>query len=185
MDNYKPTTEAWVKLPLELLQRAGISKRAAIVLAIIIDRCKHMQNLTTPITIEAITERAGMSRRTIDYAIKELKSLDLIRTQRTGRSSVYTLTPGCVELCPRAVKDDHPAEQQRKPTPRTSKKQCNSSGTDYGAFIKAQEKQFLSMSDEEIAAKYMSGSSSRSFKSDEDEPLPGQQSFFDKGGEAV
>lgn len=120
--DYTPSTEAWVKLPLELLKRRGISRQAAVLLAVIIDECKHKCDLSAPITADNLTERSSMSRRTLYRILKELRELDLIRVQRTGRSSIYTLTPGCVELCPRAVRDDRPAEQQpkkarsRKPT---------------------------------------------------------------------
>jgi hypothetical protein len=137
--------------------------------------------------------------------VLELEALGLIEIRRsTGSASSYKLT-GCVELCPAVFKSPERAVQ--KPTPRASKKQRSSdSGTDYGAFIQAQQERMLSMSDEEFA-EYMSGSSSRRsstkrrkkaltpeelaemqeylslanrFSDAADEPLPGQQSFFDK-----
>lgn len=106
--NYTPDTEAWVKLPLELLKRSGISQRAAVLLAVIIDRCKRDGNLSAPISADELHERSGMSRRTIFRALDELRTLALVRIDRTGRQSVYSITPGCVELCPKAVRDDHP-----------------------------------------------------------------------------
>lgn len=106
--DYKPSTEAWVKLPVELLKRQGISKAAAVTLAAIIDKCKHQATLSAPIDAAELTQRTGYSRRTLFRALDELKGLDLIEIERTGRASMYTLTPGCIELCPKAVKDDHP-----------------------------------------------------------------------------
>lgn len=113
MIDYKPSTEAWVKLPVELLKRQGISKAAAVTLAAIIDKCKHQATLSAPIDAAELMQRTGYSRRTLFRALDELKALALIESKRTGRASVYTLTPGCVELCPKAVKDDHPQSFQQ------------------------------------------------------------------------
>lgn len=118
MMDYKPSTEAWVKLPVELLKRQGISKAAAVTLAAVIDKCKHQATLSAPIDAAELMQRTGYSRRTLFRALDELKALALIESKRTGRASVYTLTPGCVELCPKAVKDDHP---QSFPQPQKRK----------------------------------------------------------------
>lgn len=171
-EEYKPSTEAWIKLPVELLKRKGISQKAAVLLSIIIDKCKHTQELSASITADELTAKSGMSRRTVCYAIEELRALDLIRTERTGRASVYTLTPGCVELCPRAVRDEHPAEQpprrqRSKPTPRRAAK----SGKDYGALIRQYELEAQRRADAEYANEV-----ARNMESE----LPGQTSFFDK-----
>jgi DNA-binding transcriptional ArsR family regulator len=121
--NYQPETEAWVKLPLELLKRSGISQRAAVLLSVIIDKCKHKHELSAPISSAELCERSGMSRRTVCRALDELRALELIETTRTGRDSAYKLTAGCVELCPKAVRDDHPpkisgagSRARKKPT---------------------------------------------------------------------
>ena len=118
--DYKPSTEAWVKLPVELLKRQGISKAAAVTLAAIIDKCKHQATLSAPIDATELTQRTGYSRRTLFRALDELKALALIEINRTGRASMYTLTPGCIELCPKAVKDDHP-----QTFPQTKRKSRN------------------------------------------------------------
>ena len=120
--DYKPSTEAWVKLPVELLKRQGISKAAAVTLAAIIDKCKHQATLSAPIDAAELMQRTGYSRRTLFRALDELKALALIESKRTGRASLYTLTPGCVELCPKAVKDDHP---QSFPQPKKRKARRN------------------------------------------------------------
>ena len=118
--DYKPSTEAWVKLPVELLKRQGISKATAVTLAAIIDKCKHQATLSAPIDATELTQRTGYSRRTLFRALDELKALALIEINRTGRASMYTLTPGCIELCPKAVKDDHP-----QTFPQTKRKSRN------------------------------------------------------------
>ena len=118
--DYKPDTTAWVKVPIELLKRSGISQKAAVLLSVIIDKCKKSATLSAPIGAVELVERSGMSRRTVCRALDELRALELIETDRTGRASTYRLTPGCVELCPKAVKDSHPAEQPA-PRPRTQR----------------------------------------------------------------
>ena len=122
--NYQPETVAWVKLPLELLKRQGVSQKAAVLLSVIIDKCKQDEaSLSAPISSAELCERSGMSRRTVCRALAELRALELIETTRTGRGSGYKLTAGCVELCPKAVRDDHPpkisgagSRARKKPT---------------------------------------------------------------------
>lgn len=119
-----PTTEAWIKLPLELLRQHGISKSGAVLLAAIIDECKHSEDLAAPISVDKLIAKAGYSRATVFRTLDELRELGLIETERTGRACVYKLTAGCVELCPRAVKDDRPARHTAragsKPAPRAA-----------------------------------------------------------------
>lgn len=157
--DYTPSTEAWVKLPLELLKREGISKRAAVLLSVIIDRCKHAQELSAEISADELQTRSGISRATVCRALDELRALDLIQTTRTGRGSVYRLTDGCVELCPRACKDDHPAEQ-----PSKSSRSSSRSRTQRGGSVTKNMDKYLTLVNR--------------FKED-DEPLEGQTSFFD------
>lgn len=156
---FAPTTEAWVKLPLELLKREGVSKRAAVLLSVIIDRCKHGQDLSATISADELQTRSGMSRATVCRALDELRALSLIQTTRTGRGSVYKLTEGCVELCPKAVKDDHPAAEQPRKSSRSSSRSRTQSGSTTGYMS-----EYLSLVNR--------------FK-DDDEPLEGQTSFFD------
>lgn len=153
--DYRPETIAWVKMPVELLKRSGISQRAAVLLSIIIDKCKKSATLSAPIGAAELVERSGMSRRTVCRALDELRALELIETDRTGRASTYRLTPGCVELCPKAVKDDHPAE---RPAPRARAARSSRRGS---SSATATEAEYLSLVNR--------------FK--EDEPLPGQLEF--------
>ncbi|MBR2086891.1 MAG: winged helix-turn-helix transcriptional regulator [Oscillospiraceae bacterium] len=121
--NYEPETVAWVKLPLELLKRQGVSQKAAVLLSVIIDKCKQDKaSLSAPISSAELVSRSGMSRATVCRALNELRALDLIESTRTGRESVYRLTAGCVELCPKAVKDEHPKGTPRGSAPRSRTK---------------------------------------------------------------
>lgn len=151
--NYTPDTEAWVKLPLELLKRSGISQRAAVLLAVIIDRCKHDGNLSAPISADELHERSGMSRRTIFRALDELRKLELVRIDRTGRQSVYSITPGCVELCPKAVKDEKPGAAPARSGSRARSGGAVPAPNKYEQLARLIERQIL------------------------DEPLPGQLEF--------
>ena len=153
--DYTPSTEAWIKLPLELLKRNGISRQAAVLLAVIIDECKHKSNLSALIGADTLTTKSNMSRRTVFRVLAELRELDLIRVQRTGRTSVYTLTPGCVELCPKAVQDEQPKQQ---PTPRARKQR------------KAPTEDELRKMKEYTAL-------ANRFLDSDDEPIQGQQEF--------
>lgn len=93
------TTKAWIRMPLELLQRDGLSKSAAVVLGIIIDRCTDRPDGCAIISRADIAHTAGYSLATVRRALDELERLDLIEHARTGRASAYKLT-GCVELLP-------------------------------------------------------------------------------------
>ena len=91
--------KAWIRMPLELLQRQGLSKSAAIVLGIIIDRCTDAPTASATISRQDIVKTSGYSLSTVKRSIIELEALELIRHNRTGRASTFTLT-GCVELLP-------------------------------------------------------------------------------------
>lgn len=93
------SAKAWIRMPLELLQREGLSKSAAIVLGIIIDRCTDRPDGCATISRADIAREAGYSRATVWRALDELERLELIEHARTGRASAYKLT-GCVELLP-------------------------------------------------------------------------------------
>ena len=93
------TTKAWIRMPLELLQRDGLSKSAAVVLGVIIDRCTDRPDGCATISRADIAHTAGYSIATVRRALEELFRLDLIEHARTGRASAYKLT-GCVELLP-------------------------------------------------------------------------------------
>ena len=159
MENYTPSTKAWVKLPLELLKRNGISRQAAVLLAVIIDECKHKSDLSAPIRADTLTAKSSMSRRTVFRTLAELRELGLIEVQRTGRTSIYTLTQGCVELCPNAVQDEQPKQQQ--PTPRARARKQHKAPTE----------------DELRKMKEYTALANRFLDSDPDEPIQGQQEF--------
>lgn len=91
--------KAWIRMPLELLQRNGLSKSAAITLGVIIDRCTDTTTGTAAITQAELSHESGYDPRTIRRALIELEALELIAHERTGRASTYSLT-GCVELLP-------------------------------------------------------------------------------------
>lgn len=91
--------KAWIRMPLELLQRQGLSKSAAITLGVIIDRCTDNTAGAAAITQAEMSRDAGYDPRTIRRALIELEQLGLISHERTGRASAYRLT-GCVELLP-------------------------------------------------------------------------------------
>lgn len=107
---YQPkesTDKAWIRQPLSLLRRdGGMSKAAAVLLAVIIDRATDY-NPPRPVSadIRALAWAAGYSDRATRSALHELVSLGLIETRRTGRASVYTLT-GAVELLPPKKRND-------------------------------------------------------------------------------
>ena len=91
--------KAWIRMPLELLQRQGLSKSAAIVLGVIIDRCTDTPSGSASMSLQDLARTSGYSLSTVKRSLIELEALELIQHDRTGRSSAYTLT-GCVELLP-------------------------------------------------------------------------------------
>ena len=86
-------------MPLELLQRQGLSKSAAVILGVIIDRCTDQPDGCATINQKEMAITSGYDPRTVRRALIELEALELIEHERTGRASRYTLT-GCVELLP-------------------------------------------------------------------------------------
>lgn len=98
----KPSTDgAWIRQPLALLRKeGGLSKAAAVLLAILIDRATDYDP-PRPVSAElsALALASGYSIRTVRDALRELERRELIRTTRTGRASCYELT-GAVELLP-------------------------------------------------------------------------------------
>lgn len=86
-------------MPLELLQRQGLSKSAAVILGVIIDRCTDTPTGSAVISLQELARTSGYSRSTAKRALVELETLKLIQHGRTGRASAYRLT-GSVELLP-------------------------------------------------------------------------------------
>lgn len=122
---YQPkesTDKAWIRQPLALLRRdGGMSKAAAVLLAVIIDRATDY-NPPRPVSadIRALAWAAGYSDRATRSALHELQSLGLIEARRTGRASVYTLT-GAVELLPPKKRNDTQDTSSYRSRKRSSK----------------------------------------------------------------
>lgn len=107
--------KAWIRLPLEILQREGMKKSTAIVLGIVIDKCTDTADGSATISQAYIREATGYSDKTVRNALQELKKMELIETKHTGRASVYTLT-GAVTILPPKQRDEDKAPPIRKRT---------------------------------------------------------------------
>ena len=154
--------ESWVKLPLKLLKQQGISKSAAAICCCIIDQCSQSGlDAWTQISTAELAAATDTAGKTAKRAVLELEALGLIEIRRSaGSASSYRLT-GCVELCPAAFK--HATEQPAKPTTRArkSRAKCCESMTALSEYA-------------QLANRFP----------DED-PLPGQLEFPQKGGDAA
>ena len=115
---YQPkesTDGAWIRQPLALLRRdGGLSKPAALVLAVIIDRATDYD---PPRPVQAAVHdfawSTGYSERAVRDALADLVRRGLISVRRTGRGSVYELT-GAVELLPPKKRTQQQQQQQRQ-----------------------------------------------------------------------
>lgn len=107
------STQAWIRQPLALLcSEGGLSKPAAIVLALLIDQATNTDPPSpVQVRMESIAADSGYNVRTVRRAIAELLRGDLIASCRTGRGSIYELT-GAIELLP----------AKRQPITRSSSK---------------------------------------------------------------
>lgn len=103
--------KAWIRMPLELLQRQGLSKSAAIVLGVVIDRCTDQLDGSAIISHADIAKTSGYDPRTVRRALIELERLELIEHDRTGRASRFRLT-GCVELLPPKQRGTRKAQER-------------------------------------------------------------------------
>lgn len=117
-------TQAWIRQPLALLCRqGGISKPAAIVLALIIDQATNTNPPSpVPARLDELANSSGYSISSVKRAVSELIAGELITSHRTGRGSVYTLT-GAVELLP-PKRQPSPRATKPKPSPRATAKQA-------------------------------------------------------------
>lgn len=112
MPTHKPATlKAWIRQPLSLLCRdGGLTKPAAIVLAIIIDRATDTDPpQPVQVDIEALAQSSGYTGRTVRRALADLVSRELLTSKRTGRGSVYTLTGAVAVLPPKGADRAAPA----------------------------------------------------------------------------
>lgn len=98
MKKNKPT-KAWIRMPLQTLQKNGMKKSTAFVLGIVIDECTDMKSGRAEITQEYICNATNYSARTVRDALKELEAMKLISVKRNGRASEYRLT-GAVTILP-------------------------------------------------------------------------------------
>lgn len=110
------TDGAWIRQPLALLRRdGGLSKPAALVLAVIIDRATDYD---PPRPVQAAVHdfawSTGYSDRAVRDALADLVRRGLISVRRTGRGSVYELT-GAVELLPPKKRTQQQQQQRKKP----------------------------------------------------------------------
>ena len=96
-------TQAWVRLPLEVLKMVGLTRTDAIVLSLIIDRCVDAPDRSAAISAAWLADSSGASARQICRSCAALESLGLIERQRTGRATRYTLRDG-VELLPPKIR---------------------------------------------------------------------------------
>lgn len=109
---HKPATmKAWIRQPLSLLCRdGGLTKPAAIVLAIIIDRATDTDPpQPVQVDIAAIAWSSGYSERTVRRALSDLVARDLLSSTRTGRGNVYALTGAVAVLPPKGADTAAPA----------------------------------------------------------------------------
>lgn len=104
----KLSESAWVRLPLKLLKEKGLTKAAAAVCCVLLDRATSAAELSAWVEVSAIDLAAdtGYSRRKIFYALDDLETVGLIERERNrlkGSPSRYRLRSECIELCGRAA----------------------------------------------------------------------------------
>jgi len=156
---------AWIRLPLDaLIASRGVTQSAVVVLAQICDRAaKACTTSGIEVTADELAAEGGKSRRTVCRALAELQRLELIAARRTGRGSVYELRPGCVELYPTGTFDGTARAGAGAAAAGTSRRnrQSKQAGDQLCAAERAEMQEYLSLVN----------------RFDNDEPLPGQQTF--------
>lgn len=104
----KLSESAWVRLPLKLLREKGLTKAAAAVCCVLLDRATSAAELSAwvEVSVSDLVADTGYSRRKIFYALDDLEALGLIERERNrlkGSPSRYRLRSECIELCGRAA----------------------------------------------------------------------------------
>lgn len=104
----KLSAGAWVRLPLALLRERGLTKAAAAVCCVLLDRATSAAELSAwvVVSVSDLVADTGYSRRKIFYALDDLETLGLIERERNGikgTPSRYRLRSECIELCGRAA----------------------------------------------------------------------------------
>ena len=144
--SHKPATlKAWIRQPLSLLCRdGGLSKAAAIVLAIIIDRATDTDPpQPVQVDVAAIAWSSGYSERTVHRALSDLVARDLLSSTRTGRGNVYALTGAVAVLPPKGA--DTAAPAAAAPPQHGSPRHRRSSSRARSAAEAAEEAEYLSL----------------------------------------
>ena len=105
----KLSEEAWVRLPLKLLKQHGITKSAAAVCAVIVDRATSAAELYDWVTVSAadLVADTGYTRRTVQRSIDDLVRIGLIDrdiNKINGCANRYRLRSDCIDLCGNAAK---------------------------------------------------------------------------------
>lgn len=104
----KLSAGAWVRLPLKILRERGLTKAAATVCCVLLDRATSAAELSAWVTVSALDLAAdtGYTRRTVQRAIDDLAAFGLIEREinkTNGRTNRYRLRAECIELCGRAA----------------------------------------------------------------------------------
>ena len=104
----KLSEEAWVRLPLKLLKLHGITKSAATVCTVIVDRATSAVELYDWVTVSAadLVADTGYTRRTVQRSIDDLVRIGIIERETnkiSGCTNRYRLRSECIDLCGRAA----------------------------------------------------------------------------------
>ena len=123
----KLSESAWVRLPLKLLKEKGLTKAAAAVCCVLLDRATSAAELSAwvEVSVSDLVADTGYSRRKIFYALDDLEALDLIERERNrlkGSPSRYRLRAECIELCGRAA---DPKPKKTKPYKQSKSKKSD------------------------------------------------------------
>lgn len=119
----KLSAGAWVRLPLALLRERGLTKAAAAVCCVLLDRATSAAELSAWVEVSAsdLVADTGYNRRTIFRALDDLETLGLIERERNrlkGSPSRYRLKAECIDLCGRAA--DPKKQRHQKPYRRST-----------------------------------------------------------------
>ena len=132
---------AWVRLPLKLLRENGLTKSAAAVCCVLLDRATSAADVSAWITVPMsdIAADVGCDVRTVRRAVADLIEIGLVE-RRSGKSSgasnAYRITPGCVELCGRAAETKRTARSgAAAAAPRATRRSCPAEDAEAAAYM--------------------------------------------------
>lgn len=118
----KLSAGAWVRLPLALLRERGLTKAAAAVCCVLLDRATSAElSAWFPVSAADLVADTGYTRRTVQRSIDDLVALGLIERESNkgnGCTNRYRLKAECIELCGRAAdpKKQRPQKAHRRST---------------------------------------------------------------------